>query len=272
MLKPSDFLTIHQPDSKHDQQIAILYFHGGGLLYGTREDLPPSILNQFLNHGLTVISIDYPLAPETKLPEIIANIKETVKSIQTKILPSLSIHHYFLYGRSAGSYLCFILGRDFKETAPLGILAFYGYYNLIDVFNWQTSSYYASLPIIKEESISKMIGKDMVMSALKESRYALYVYARQQGKWLDLLGIDEKLAAQYSLTDEDLKNLPPLFLAASTDDQDVPYRVSKHLYRLKPGTVMKTVYNMEHDFDRDGALATVKEIYDEALNWIISLI
>ena len=40
----------------------ILYFHGGGLLYGHSEDLPRAHLKRLTSAGYPVASFEYPLA------------------------------------------------------------------------------------------------------------------------------------------------------------------------------------------------------------------
>src|SRR2546425_3192621 len=45
----------------------IFWIHGGALIMGSRTGLHPDQLERYLKAGYTVISIDYRLAPETKL-------------------------------------------------------------------------------------------------------------------------------------------------------------------------------------------------------------
>lgn len=40
----------------------IFYFHGGGLLYGFRKDLPEKHISVITQAGYEIISFDYPLA------------------------------------------------------------------------------------------------------------------------------------------------------------------------------------------------------------------
>ena len=48
----------------------IVYIHGGGLFWGSREDLKKAQLDFYHQAGFTVFSIDYRLAPESKLADI----------------------------------------------------------------------------------------------------------------------------------------------------------------------------------------------------------
>lgn len=42
----------------------IIYFHGGGLIWGDRDDLPQAYIDLFLKAGYHLLTVDYPLAPE----------------------------------------------------------------------------------------------------------------------------------------------------------------------------------------------------------------
>jgi acetyl esterase/lipase len=58
---------------------AILYIHGGALIMGNRSWLNPVQVQKYLGAGYTIISIDYRLAPQTKLNEIIDDVDEAYR-------------------------------------------------------------------------------------------------------------------------------------------------------------------------------------------------
>src|SRR5690242_11997639 len=57
-----------------------VWIHGGALILGSRK-LPADsrILRALLEAGFTVVSIDYRLAPETKLPGIIEDVRDAFR-------------------------------------------------------------------------------------------------------------------------------------------------------------------------------------------------
>ena len=61
-------------DTEAPQRGDIVYLHGGGLLFGTRDDLPAYHLEQLTRAGFRVLALDYPLAPNAKLPQILEDI------------------------------------------------------------------------------------------------------------------------------------------------------------------------------------------------------
>jgi acetyl esterase/lipase len=52
----------------------VIWIHGGALIMGDRGGIP--LLEKLLKAGYAVVSIDYRLAPETKLPAILEDVQE----------------------------------------------------------------------------------------------------------------------------------------------------------------------------------------------------
>ncbi|HSP47382.1 MAG TPA: alpha/beta hydrolase [Clostridiaceae bacterium] len=93
--------------------VSILYFHGGGLMYGSRKDIDKDTLDRFLAEGYHVLSFDYRLAPESSLDQIYEDAVEGVtwflRSAEKLGIPSTD---YVLFGRSAGAYLSLLLSIE----------------------------------------------------------------------------------------------------------------------------------------------------------------
>src|SRR5438445_6850866 len=62
----------------------LVWIHGGALIVGHRESVDRRLKDAFLETGGAVISIDYRLAPETQLPEIIQDIEDAFHWIREK--------------------------------------------------------------------------------------------------------------------------------------------------------------------------------------------
>lgn len=259
------------------------------MLYGERDDLPAPYIELFTQAGYTLICMDYPLAPETELPDIVSSTLDALRAHVHSRLIAKELDGYALFGRSAGAYLAFLLTREIARnpslTDPVGILDFYGYPSMLDEAFVRPCDAYDRLPSIDIDQIERIAhvgsGRDAanmphITSGPKTLRYALYVYARQhEGAWHRLLGLDGRDAAHepeaWSLTDTDLSSLPPLFIAASTGDEDIPFRISKSLARKAPQAVMKTAYYLPHDFDRDATERVSIDIYTQAISWLDEL-
>lgn len=254
------------------KNITIIYFHGGGLLYGVRDDLPEIYINKFLNSGYDFLALDYPLAPESRLDMILKSAFEMLvfylKNLDNVF--TLRNKNYVLLGRSAGAYLCFMLcDMLIKNNAlmPMAIISLYGYARLDEAQFNTPSKHYNKLAGVPDESIAKIISKSPVTHGPMNLRFSLYIKARQEGTWIQhLCGKEDP--TKYSLDDETLKAFPPTLLAAATLDPDVPYKISKTLSKLIPNSHLITIYREVHDFDRDVTDESGRLTYEEIIKWL----
>lgn len=266
-------LNVNLHRAKNNRKnITILYFHGGGLLYGVRDDLPEIYINTFLNSGYDFLALDYPLAPESKLDIILKSAYEflffSIKNLDKFF--ALKNNNYVLFGRSAGAYLCFMMCDMLiknKALMPIAIISLYGYANLDEVEFNAPSKYYNKLASVSDESIKKIISDSPVTYAPMNLRFSLYTKARQEGSWIkQLCGKEDP--SKYSLDDEKIKAFPPAILAAATLDPDVPYKITKKLSKLIPNSYLITIYREVHDFDRDVNDELGKLTYEEIIKWL----
>lgn len=275
-------VTVYRPTASNDARRIVFYLHGGGLVYGERDDLPSPYVRAITDAGSTLVCADYPLAPETALPDIVDALYETWRTEVAGPIERGDCIDYLLFGRSAGAYLALLLAREIRLRGqdlpqPAGIMSFYGYYNLDEPWVSEPASAYLALPEVSLGEVERIVERGGApTSGPKALRYALYVYARQhEGAWLALMGLDgatpERSVSSWSLSAEDLAALPPLFIAASTGDEDVPYRVSKQLSRQVPHARMKSAYYLPHDFDRDVTNPAGMEAYRAAIAWMDAL-
>ncbi|MEQ2456180.1 alpha/beta hydrolase [Flavonifractor hominis] len=252
---------------------AILYFHGGGLLYGRRDDLPQPYIQAITGRGYHLICLDYLLAPESPLPQIHACADRALEWFLAAREGELGLGHcpFVLFGRSAGAYLALLLAHRLGLAGgeqPLALWAFYGYHDLRHPFFTSPSPHYQMLPQIDRSLIPDLWNAPPVSSAPIESRFFLYVYARQQGAWPRFLTRDVEDWGRFSISDDGLRRLPPTFLTASTADQDVPFSFSRKMSLFIPDNQFLPVYGLEHDYDRDPALAESQALYRECLDWL----
>lgn len=230
----------------------IFYFHGGGLLYGSRTDLPTGHLEHFTRAGFEILAFDYPLAPAADLETILMDV---CRSVNTACEPENGFTDhtlpYFLFGRSAGAYLCLLAAASGAlKKQPLGLLSYYGYGFLCDGWFETPDNWYGKLPAVSAACL-EAIPKTLHTEGDLNSHYSVYVYARQTGKWKELIyqGREKFFYLNYSL--RACEKLPcPVFAAHSTGDTDVPYGEFLALCERYP--VQKFIASgSTHDFDRD---------------------
>lgn len=254
------------------KNITVFYFHGGGLVSGLRNDLPKTYIENFLNSGYDFLSLDYPLAPESKL-EIILNsaYEEILYFLQNhKKVFGFESQKYILFGRSAGAYLCLNLCNMLIKNYnlyPLAIISLYGYARLDEPEFNTPSNYYNKLTKVSKEMIKNIISDFPVTEDPMNRRVLLYIKGRQEGSWIKYLCKEENIN-DYSLDDHDFEYYPPTILAASILDPDVPYRVSKKLSKLIPNSKFLTIYSQVHDFDTDTTQNSGITTYNQILDWL----
>lgn len=250
----------------------ILYFHGGGLLYGNADDLPSLHLQKLTDAGYPVISFEYPLAPAAKLDVIAASVTNSVNDyIKNREAYGYHALPYILFGRSAGAYLCLIAAAHGNlAEKPAGILSYYGYGFLYDHWFEEPSRYYRTLPAVTDSCLQG-VPQEIHTSGDLDSHYSIYVYARQTGRWKSLIyeGREKFFYLDYSLRTCDA--LPcPLFAAHSTNDPDVPYAEFLALCEKYQPTRFISAGNV-HDFDRDTTTADTEKLLSETLSFLETL-
>lgn len=275
---PCDYCEKHATiysDTEAQTRACILYFHGGGLLYGSRDDLPELHLHLLTENGYRIIAFDYPLAPSAKLDLIFEDVCASVnhyighfplymdgQGTESRLLP------YFLWGRSAGAYLCLLAGAHGKlKTNPAGILSYYGYGFLCDGWFLTPSNYYNTLPPVSETAI-RTVPAGIHVNGDLDTHYSVYVYARQKGNWMDLIYAGRQKFFYLDYTLRTCDKLPcPLFCAHSTGDTDVPYSEFLELCSRFQAQRFVASHSM-HDFDRDEKNPATARLLDATLRFL----
>ena len=107
---------------------AILYFHGGGLLYGRRDDLPTPHIDAITSRGYHLLCMDYLLAPESPLRDIHASVERGVEwFLSAREELDVGACPFVLFGRSAGAYLALAQAHRMALRGgeqPLALLPF----------------------------------------------------------------------------------------------------------------------------------------------------
>lgn len=221
----------------------IIYFHGGGLLFGQRDDLPDDYISLLVSSGYHFLAIDYLLAPESQLTTILEVLTESL----FHLLKQFQVKTYHFMGRSAGSYLAYYLIRQGFE--PQSFLSFYGYYQLTLPEFSLPAPFYLSYPFVSSTAVESFIGTAPLTHGNMNKRFPIYLSSRQSGNWLNYLTTHDK-REYFSLTDTDLMTFPPTLLLHSLNDPDVPYRLSKKASELIPNSQLISINGNQHDFDR----------------------
>lgn len=228
-------VDVYRP--KNDELCPVIaWFHGGALVNGNRERVNSSLLKLAEVNGYALVSFDYRLAPETKLPALISDIEGAFQWLGGEGAKQFHLDpkRIVAAGESAGGYLALVTGYRVTPK-PRAIAALYGYGSLTGDWYSQPSPHarHNEKKISREEALAQSDGSVVSdHTKRKGNGSVIYTYYRQQGIWPEeVSGFDRAAVAERIVPYEPLKNVTPSFpitlLIHGTDDTDVPYDESK---------------------------------------------
>lgn len=224
---------VYRPDDDKVRPVA-MWIHGGALIMGSRSGVSKRFQDPLLAAGYAVVSIDYRLAPETKLPEILKDVEDAYTWLHEKgpSLFQVDTSKIIVAGGSAGGYLTLSAGFRAKPR-PAALVAFWGYGELTSAWYARPSEFYRKQPLVKEdEAFAAVRGGPVVDSSVRpDARSKFYLYCRQQGVWPKLVVDIDPVAGNKSYDPfcparNVTKDYPPTLLIHGDEDTDVPYEQS----------------------------------------------
>ena len=267
-------LDFFQVKGNRELKPVVIWIHGGALMGGTRKGLQEGQKRFYLDAGYSIASIDYRLAPETKLPAIIEDLRDAVQWVRrnsTKLL-NVDSTRTFVVGHSAGGYLALMTGYVLTNP-PNAIVSFYGYGDIRADWYSKPDSFYLTREWVTEEQVRKLVSDSAITSSPLKDRGHVYLYSRQNGKWpLMVGGRDPEKEASWFYQYCPLKNIhanyPPVLLIHGDKDSDVPFEQSvlmgQELMSKKIKHQFIRMKNGVHGFDRvEGAFdrPDVKKVF-----------
>lgn len=236
----------------------LVFIHGGGLIWGTKDDMHKQQIERYTEAGFHVFSVDYRLAPETPLPGIRDDIESLLEWLKTEAPRQFGFDtgRIAVTGSSAGGYLALLSGTF--SVKPDAIVSFYGYGQVTGDWYRNPSPHFTSMPAVPEMLAKQLVKPAPISAAPIQQRYAIYLYCRQNGTWLDWVAGPELAAdtvqlqqfAPVLLADA---SYPPTLLIHGDADEDVPYEESVAMKGKLDGAgvpnELLTISGGEHNFD-----------------------
>lgn len=256
---------------------ALLWIHGGALIMGSRGWINAVQLKQYVDAGFAVVAIDYRLAPETKLPEILADVEDAYRWVREKGpgLFQIDPDRIAVVGHSAGGYLTLTTGFRCLPR-PRALVAFYGYGDIAGEWYSRPDPHYLKEGAISKEEAWAQTGKSPI-SSTTAGRGKFYVYTRQHGLWPKLVaGLDpdtqDKAFDPYCPIRNVTGDFPPTLLLHGDSDTDVPHAqsmsMSVELKRKGVDSELITIKQGEHGFDHDMKAPQTAAAFERVLGFL----
>jgi acetyl esterase/lipase len=275
---------VHQPPGNVVHP-AILWLHGGALIFGDRSTLLPEQLAKYLQVGYTVIAADYRLAPEVKLEAIIEDIRDVYQWVRVNgpDLFRIDPERIAVIGHSAGGYLGLMSGFCVSPR-PRALVSFYGYGDIAGHWYSRPDPFYSREPTVPKDEAYQAVGGSVITGtpfegSLVERRWRFYLYCRQQGIWpTEVTGHDPDKEPEWFDPFCPIRNItkdyPPTLLIHGDQDTDVPFQqsvsMSRELKRQGVEHEFIALSNRGHGFDAGEGMKdpAISELFDRILAFL----
>lgn len=257
---------------------AILWLHGGALIMGNRRGLNAIQAEKYLDAGYAIVSIDYRLAPQAKLPDIIEDLIDAYRWVRVDgpKLFRIDPNRIAVVGHSAGGYLTLMAGFRLSPR-PAALVSFYGYGDIAGAWYSRPDPFYNRQPAVTKQEASQAVGTRLISEEQGGNRGRFYLYTRQQGLWpMEVAGHDpdkeprvfDPLCPVRNVT----KDYPPTLLLHGDNDTDVPYEQSalmaKEFERHGVQYELITMPGRGHGFDGTMWDPAIAQTFDRVLAFL----
>jgi acetyl esterase/lipase len=258
----------------------VIWIHGGALMMGHRGGISDRVKHMILGEGFALVSIDYRLAPETKLPAIIEDVEDGVTWVRSEgeRLFQADTSRIAVMGASAGGYLALTAGYRVKPR-PSVLVSFFGYGDLVADWYSRPSPHpcHHQIRMTREEVFRQVSGPPIADARERHGDgNAFYQHCRQHGLWpREVSGWDPHTETTAFFPYMPVKNVtrdyPPTMLIHGTADTDVPYEQSvlmaQQLDRHGVPHELVTIEGGEHGL-AGGDPARIDAAYESALAFV----
>jgi acetyl esterase/lipase len=271
---------VYWPPEAAGPSPVVLWLHGGALIFGSRADVTPAYVEAWVQRSYVVVSIDYRLAPETKLPDLFTDIEVAYRWIRGPLAAErrLDVSRIAVVGQSAGGYLS-LLAACRLAPRPRAVVSLYGYGDVTGAWYTEPDPFYCQQPLVTYDEARAAIGENPIADSRDDSRYLFYLHCRQHGTWpQEVVGVPTddpgaELKSWCPVLHFD-NETPPVLLVHGDEDTDVPFGQSagaaeslsregvRHRLILVPGGV--------HGLDMDSNSATSASVVEAVMHYLES--
>lgn len=206
----------------------LLFVHGGALLGGDRGIVPVE-LQPLAKAGYVVVTIDHRLAPETKLPGIVEDVKDAIrwaKGDGARVFQG-DPQKVAILGVSSGGYLATLAAYG-SDSRPNAVVSIGGWSDVTAPFLAEPDPAALERPALtREAAFASVQDHEIAKRPQGTSAARLYLFCRQQGQLAQVVtGLDPTADAAAFDALRPIKAItsrsPPTFLVHGQEDKDVP--------------------------------------------------
>jgi acetyl esterase/lipase len=259
----------------------LIYIHGGALIMGSRGWIRPTQLERYLADGFAIVSIDYRLAPKTRLAAIVEDLRDAFDWARSEAAARFKLDHsrIAVVGHSAGGYLALLSGYR-VDPRPRAIVSYYGYGDVAGAWYSRPDPFYRQQPLVPEVEARAAVGTRPISDGsgpLAEARHRFYLYCRQQGLWpREVVGADPDASPAAFDPFCPIRNVtpgfPPTLLLHGDRDTDVPYeqsvQMAARLAEIGVQHELITIRDGGHGFDHEPNRPDVAAAIDRAHDFL----
>jgi acetyl esterase/lipase len=257
---------------------ALLWIHGGALIMGNRQGLDHVQAAKYVNAGYTIISIDYRLAPQAKLQQIIEDLADAYRWVRVDgpKLFRIDPNRIAVVGPSAGGYLALMAGFVLAPP-PKAVVSFYGYGDIAGAWYSRPDPFHNRQRSVPKEEAYRAVGTRVISEDPGMKRWPFYLYTRQQGRWpMEVVGHDPDrepgIFDPFCPLRNVTKDYPPTLLLHGDKDTDVPFEQSvlmaKELERHGIQHELISMPGRGHGFDRAMSDPVIAATFDRVLTFL----
>lgn len=231
---------VHRPERGAGPHPVVVWIHGGALINGGRSvdfrgDVGEWLRRLRAEHQVAIVSLDYRLAPETPLPEIVADVADGLRWVRERgpALFGADPARIAVAGGSAGGYLALTTGYRVTPR-PVAIVSLWGYGDLIGPWYSEPSPHarHRTLTPTAAEAWRQVSGPPIANASQRKGNGGMfYQFTRQRGLWpWAVSGWNPWREPEKFFPFMPVKNVtsdfPPTFLLHGESDTDVPHEQS----------------------------------------------
>jgi len=226
---------VYRPEGDAVQPV-VVWIHGGALIVGSRQGVSRNLKALCQAEGFILVSIDYRLAPEVKVPAIIEDLQDAIRWVREKgpELFHCDPNKLVVAGGSAGGHLTMSAGVWVKPP-PTALVAYWGYGDIDKPWLTEPSPHHGHPnSLMPMEKMKKAVGPKVISgtgAGNQAARGSYYRYLRQNGLWTkEVSGFDpatqQRELDRYCPVRNITSEYPPILMVHGTKDTDVPYSKS----------------------------------------------